>query len=290
MTIATRTVLDRLVEGVREDLDADRRARPESEMKSRARDAPPALDFAGAIRRPDPDADACGGRIRVIAEVKGASPSQGRIAQDFRPAEVAAAYEAGGAAAVSVLTERRKFLGSMAHLEAVRAAVGLPVMRKEFIFTDYQILEARAGGADAVLLIAAILETAHMEDLRGLAEELGMDALVEVYAEEELPRALEAGARVLGVNNRDLRTFEVDVEHTSRVFSGLSPGQREALVLVSESGIFGWREAAPLAQEGVDAILVGEALMRAPSPEALLRELRGLSPPSSRRGCGTTGR
>ncbi len=291
MTIATRTVLDRLVEGVREDLDADRRARPESEVKSRVRDAPPAMDFAGALRRPDSAGAAAGeDRIRVIAEVKGASPSQGRIARDFRPAEVAAGYEAGGAAAVSVLTERRKFLGSMAHLEAVRGAVGLPVMRKEFIFTDYQILEARAGGADAVLLIAAILETAHLEDLRGRAEEVGMDALVEVYAEEELARALEAGTRVLGVNNRNLRTFEVDVEHTSRVFSQLAPGQREALVLVSESGIFGWREVAPLAEEGVDAILVGEALMRAPSPGELLRELRGISPAPSRRGCGAAGR
>lgn len=273
-TIETRTVLDALVEGVREDLDADRRARPEGEVRARARDAPPALDFAGAIRRPPSGADAGGRRMRVIAEVKRASPSQGEIARKtFVPAEIAAEYEAGGAAAVSVLTERRKFLGAMAHLEQVRAAVALPVMRKEFIFAPYQILEARAGGADAVLLIASILEAAQMEDLRGLAEEWGMAALVEVYAEEELGRALEAGAKILGVNNRDLRTFEVDTAHTARVFAGLAPARREALVLVSESGIFGRREAAPLAEAGIDAVLVGEALMRAPDAGALLREL-----------------
>ncbi len=272
MTLATHTVLDGLVEGVREDLEAARSARPLAELKARARDAAPTVGFAEALARP-----ASGGeRMRVIAEVKRASPSQGRIAEAFEPASVAARYEEGGAAAVSVLTERRKFQGDMAHLEQVREAIDLPVMRKEFIFSDYQILEARVGGADAVLLIAAILETAQMEDLRGLAQEWGMDALVEVYAEEELGRALEAGGRVLGVNNRNLKTFEVDAGHTSRVFGLLTPAQREERVLVSESGIFGWDEVAPLAEEGVDAVLVGEALMRAPDPAKLLRELRGL--------------
>lgn len=276
MTIATHTVLDKLVEGVREDIASDKRRRSEADVKSQARDAPPALDFAGAIRRPDSDEEAGRDRMRVIAEVKQASPSQGQIAERFEPGEIAKTYEEGGATAVSVLTERRRFLGEMAHLEQVREAVGLPVLRKEFIFTEYQIWEARAGGADAVLLIAAILETSQMEDLRALAEELGMDALVEVYAEEELGRALAAGTRVLGVNNRNLKTFEVDTEHTARVFARLTPAQRESLVLVSESGIFGWREVAPLVDEGVDAILVGEALMRAPDAGALLRELRGI--------------
>ncbi len=276
MTIATHTVLDKLVEGVREDIASDRRRRSEADIKSMARDAPQALDFAGAIGRPDSGEDADGGRMRVIAEVKQASPSQGQIAERFEPGEIARAYEEGGAAAVSVLTERRRFLGEMAHLEDVRGAVALPVLRKEFIFTEYQIWEARAGGADAVLLIAAILETSQMEDLRALAEELGMGALVEVYAEDELGRALAAGTRVLGVNNRNLKTFEVDTEHTSRVFGRLTPEQRESLVLVSESGIFGWREVVPLVDEGVDAILVGEALMRAPDAGELLRELRGI--------------
>ena len=276
MTIATHTVLDKLVEGVREDIASDKRRRSEADIKSMARDAPQALDFAGALRRPESAEDTGGGRMRVIAEVKQASPSQGQIAERFEPGEIAKAYEEGGAAAVSVLTERRRFLGEMAHLEQVREAVGLPVLRKEFIFTEYQIWEARAGGADAVLLIAAILETPQMEDLRALAEELGMDALVEVYEPEELGRALEAGTRVLGVNNRNLKTFEVDTGHTARVFGQLTTEQRESLVLVSESGIFGWREVAPLVDEGVDAILVGEALMRAPDAGELLRELRGI--------------
>ncbi len=276
MTIATHTVLDKLVEGVREDIASDKRRRSEADLKSMAKDAPPTVSFAGALRRPESGEDDDGSLMRVIAEVKQASPSQGQIAESFEPGEIAKAYEAGGAAAVSVLTERRRFLGEMAHLEQVRGAVGLPVLRKEFIFTEYQILEARAGGADAILLIAAILETAQMEDLRALAEELEMDALVEVYAEEELGRALEAGTRVLGVNNRNLKTFEVDTEHTSRVFGRLTPEQREALALVSESGIFGWEEVAPLVDEGVDAILVGEALMRAPDTGELLRELRGI--------------
>ena len=276
MTIATHTVLDKLVEGVREDIASDKRRRSEADLKSMAKDVPPTLDFAAALRRSESGEDSGGGRMRVIAEVKQASPSQGQIAETFQPAEIARIYEEGGAAAVSVLTERRRFLGEMAHLEDVREAVALPVLRKEFIFTEYQIWEARAGGADAILLIAAILETAQIEDLRALSEELGMDALLEVYAEEELARALAAGTRVLGVNNRNLKTFEVDTEHTARVFAGLTPEQREELVLVSESGIFGWREVAPLVDEGVDAILVGEALMRAPDAGDLLRELRGI--------------
>jgi len=276
VTLRTSTVLDDLVEGVREELASDRAALPEEELRALAGDAPPVRGLTGAIRRPPSGTDPEGGRVRVIAEVKRASPSQGVIAEDFDPAAVAARYAAGGAAAVSVLTERRRFLGSLEHLRTVRRAVDLPILRKEFIFDPYQVLEARAAGADAVLLIAAILETAEMEDLRVQAEDLGMDALVEVYAGEELERALEAGAKILGVNNRNLKTFEVDSGHTLRLISQIPPSQRSHLVLVSESGIFGWKEVAPLAEAGVDAILVGESLMRAPSPEALLRELRGL--------------
>jgi len=277
MTIRSLTVLDELVAGVREDLAADRAAVPEEELLARVRDAPPARGLADALRMPASGRDPDGGRVRVIAEVKQASPSQGVLAPAFDPAAIARRYEAGGAAAISVLTERRRFLGSMGHLGAARGAVGLPVLRKEFIFDPYQVLEARAGGADAILLIAAILETHEMEDLRLQAEDLGMDALVEVYAEDEVERALEAGARILGVNNRNLKTFEVDPGHTLRVLARVPAPRREQLIQVSESGIFGWKEVAPLAGAGVDAILVGEALMRAPSPEGLLRELRGLS-------------
>ncbi|MEE9276152.1 MAG: indole-3-glycerol phosphate synthase TrpC [bacterium] len=278
MTLRTETVLDDLVAGVREDLTADRAARPEGELRARLADVSPARGLYGALRRPEEGGGGRkGDRLRVIAEVKKASPSAGTIAGAFAPAAIAARYAAGGAAAVSVLTERRRFQGHLDHLREVRAAVALPVLRKEFIFDPYQILEAREAGADAVLLIAAILDEAEMADLRALAEEMGMDALVEVYTAEEMERALASGARILGVNNRDLRTFETDPARTGRLIGQIPPERRRGLVLVSESGIFGWKEAAPLAEAGVDAILVGESLMRAESPESLLRELRGLS-------------
>jgi indole-3-glycerol phosphate synthase len=243
------------------------------ELRSRVADMPGTLEFGEGIRKPSgSDTD----RIRVIAEVKRASPSQGTISEEVDPAKVAGRYAEGGAAAVSVLTERRKFRGSIDDLRAVREAVSLPVLRKEFIFDPYQVFEAREAGADAVLLIAAILEKAALEDLRCQAEELGMDALVEIYAGEEVERVLGSGARIVGVNNRNLKTFEVDTRHTFKIRSQVIAEMNEDLTFVSESGIFGWEEVAPLVEASVDAILVGESLMRAPSPEALLRELRGL--------------
>ncbi len=276
MTLRSMTILDELVEGVREDLAADRAACPESELRARLADAPPTLSFVEAIRIPPGGRDAEGARIRVIAEVKRASPAKGVITEVFEPGVVATRYEAGGAAAVSVLTERRRFLGHLDHLRSVRRAVTLPILRKEFIFDPYQVIEARVAGADAVLLIAAILSGNEIADLRAVAEELGMDALVEVYDEEELERVLGAGARLLGVNNRNLKTFETDSRHTIRVLSAVPPERRDDIVCISESGIFGWKDVAPIADAGVDAVLVGESLMRAASPEALLRELRGL--------------
>jgi indole-3-glycerol phosphate synthase len=275
VTLRTRTVLDELVEGVREDMAGDRGRCSASELKSRIADMKEApLDFAGAIRRPE--SASAEERIRVIAEVKRASPSAGDIAEEADPAEMAGRYEEGGAAAISVLTERRKFRGSIGDLRAVRAASALPLLRKEFIFDPYQVFEAREAGADAILLIAAILEKALLEDLRCQAEELGMAALVEIYAEDEVDRVLVSGARIVGVNNRNLKTFEVDTARTFRIQSLLTEEERGGLIFVSESGIFGWQEAAPLAEAGVDAILVGEALMRADSPGELLRELMGL--------------
>ncbi|MDP6365857.1 MAG: indole-3-glycerol phosphate synthase TrpC [Nitrospinota bacterium] len=273
MTLRTQTVLDDIVEGVREDMSGDRGRRPMGELRSRVADMPETLEFGEGIREPSgSDTD----RIRVIAEVKRASPSQGTISEEVDPAKVAGRYAEGGAAAVSVLTERRKFRGSIDDLRAVREAVSLPVLRKEFIFDPYQVFEAREAGADAVLLIAAILEKSALEDLRCQAEELGMDALVEIYADEEVERVLGSGARIVGVNNRNLKTFEVDTRHTFKIRSQVIAEMNEDLIFVSESGIFGWEEVAPLVEAGVDAILVGESLMRPPSPEALLRELRGL--------------
>ena len=276
MTLRSMTILDELVDGVREDLAADRAACPESELRARLADAPPTRSFAEAIRIPSGGRGAEGARIRVIAEVKRASPAKGVIAEVFEPGAVATRYEVGGAAAVSVLTERRRFLGHLDHLRSVRRAVNLPILRKEFIFDPYQVIEARVVGADAVLLIAAILCGNEIADLRAMAEELGMDALVEVYDEEELDRVFGAGARLLGVNNRNLKTFETDSRHTIQVLSAVSPERRRNIVCISESGIFGWKDVAPIADAGVDAVLVGESLMRAASPEALLRELRGL--------------
>ena len=277
MTLLTDTVLDNLVAGVKEDLATDRGRSPLAEVRSQAADMPPTLSFSSAIRQPPQEINADGGRIHVIAEVKRASPSQGTISESFDPPVMARRYEAGGASAVSVLTERRKFRGSIEDLRSVRAVVGLPVLRKEFIFDPYQLFEARAAGADAVLLIAAILEESALEDLRCQAEELGMEVLVEVYTEEEVARALASGAGIVGVNNRNLKTFEVDINHTFRIHSIVMKSEPEDLIFVSESGIFGWGEVAPLVEVGVDAILVGEALMRAESPESLLNELRGIS-------------
>ncbi len=276
MTLRSMTILDELVEGVREDLAADRAACPESELRARLADAPPTRSFIEAIRIPSGGRDAEGARIRVIAEVKQASPAKGVIAEVFEPGAVATRFEVGGAAAVSVLTERRRFLGHLDHLRSVRRAVNLPILRKEFIFDPYQVIEARVAGADAVLLIAAILSGNEIADLRAMAEEFGMHALVEVYDAEELERVLGAGARLLGVNNRNLKTFETDSRHTIRVLSAVPPERRHDIVCISESGIFGWKDVAPIADAGVDAVLVGESLMRAASPEALLRELRGL--------------
>lgn len=277
MTLRTDTVLDNLVAGVREDLATDRGRVPLVEVRSQAADMPPTISFRSAIRKPAKETDSGGGRINVIAEVKRASPSQGIISESFDPPAVARRYEAGGASAVSVLTERRKFRGSIDDLRNVRASVGLPVLRKEFIFDPYQVFEARAAGADAVLLIAAILEESALEDLRCLAKELGMDALVEVYAEEEIGRVIASGAEIVGVNNRNLKTFEVDTLHTFRIHSVFLENHVENVVFVSESGIFGWQDVAPLVNVGIDAILVGEALMRSGSPESLLRELKGIS-------------
>lgn len=210
-----------------------------------------------------------GSSVAVIAEVKRRSPSAGAIVADASAAEVAVAYEAAGVAAVSVLTDEAYFGGSLADLESVRGRVGLPLLRKDFTMDPVQIWEARAAGASAVLLIVRILTDAQLRDYRELAEELGLSALVEVHDEGELERALAAGARVVGVNNRDLATFETDLRTTVR----LAPGVPPDVVLVGESGIGSASDVALLAGAGVHAVLVGEALMRAPSPSELARQL-----------------
>ncbi len=218
-------------------------------------------DFAGALR---------GTGVAVIAEVKQRTPSMGVLTTDYQPGRLAATYERGGAAAISVLTHHAGFGGSVDHLDAVREATLLPILRKDFITEPYQMVEARAHGADAVLLIVAALTPHSLADLLNVAKDHGVGALVEVHDEDEARVAVEAGAEVIGVNHRDLRTFDVDLALTERL-RPLIPRDR---VLVAESGIKGRADARRMHEAGADAILVGEVLMRAADPAAVIRELR----------------
>ena len=209
--------------------------------------------------------------IAVIAEAKKASPSKGVICVDFDPAEIAADYETGGAQAISVLTDVDFFQGSLSYIPLVRSRVRLPVLRKDFIIHEAQIHQARAYGADAILLIAAILDPVQLRDFRLLAEELGMDCLIEVHDEREGDMSLEAGSRLIGVNNRDLRDFSVDINTTLRVKKMIP----EEIPVVSESGISSYDDVKKLSDHGVAAVLVGESLMRAADRAEAIRQLVG---------------
>jgi len=223
-------------------------------------------DFCAALTRGSPP--------RIIAEIKPRSPSRGVIRADFDPVACAKAYFEGGAAAISVLTDNHYFGGELAHLESVRHAVPLPLLRKDFVLDAYQVDEARVAGADAILLIVAAFpgadSAAEIRRLRERAEALGLDALVEVHDDREFEIAVESGANLIGINNRDLGTFEVDLEITERL-AGRAP---DGVVVVAESGIFTAEDIARLESAGADAFLVGEALMREPDPGFALRELR----------------
>lgn len=260
---APETFLARIIAATREELAARQAQTPLDELHARAADAPAPRDFAAALR-PAPS-----GPARLIGEVKRASPSRGLLAERFDPVALALAYEAGGAAAISVLTEPRFFFGSLEHLTAVRAAVSLPVLRKDFLLDPYQVYEARVAGADAALLILTMLDDALAADLLGLIRSLGMEALVEAHNQEEVERAVALGARVIGVNSRDLRTFEEDVRIVQRLRALVPPDR----VFIAESGIRNRLGAAMARAWGADAILVGEALMRAADPEVKARKL-----------------
>ena len=244
------TILDQIMATKGREIAAARAQRPESELLAALADAPPVRDFFAALAKPGP--------IRLIAEVKKASPSQGVIRADFDPVEIAKIYERHGAACISVLTDESYFQGSLDYLRQVRAAVSLPVLRKDFILDRYQLLEARAAGADAVLLIAECLDDCRLRALHNEALELGLTPLVELYDPANLPRVLEAGATLVGVNNRDLRTFQVDLGHTLRLRSQIPSD----CLLVGESGIRTRADVERLEAAGVDAMLVGESLMR----------------------------
>jgi indole-3-glycerol phosphate synthase len=263
MTGMTDTVLDRIVAVKRREIAAARERVAEAELRRRLADAPPVRDFFAALAKPGP--------IRLIAEVKKASPSAGVIRQDFDPVAIAQVYERHGASCLSVLTDEPHFQGHLDYLTAVRANVALPVLRKDFVLDSYQVVEARAAGADAVLLIAECLDDCNLRKLHNEIVELGMTPLVEIYDPENLPRVLEAGATLIGVNNRDLRTFKVDLEHTLR----LRPGIPAECVMVSESGVKTHADVERLEAAGVDAILVGESLMREADIGAAVDRLLG---------------
>jgi indole-3-glycerol phosphate synthase len=258
------SVLDDIVAGVREDLSRRQAEVSEAELRARLLDVPPARDPLPAFRAPG---------CSVIAEVKRRSPSKGELAGIPDPGALAAAYERGGAAAVSVLTEERRFGGSLADLVAVRDAVRIPVLRKDFVVDPYQLLEARAAGADLVLLIVAALPGDLLLRLHDLAHELGLTALVEVHDEPETERAAELGAALVGVNARNLRTLDVD----PATFAKLAPLLPGDVLMVAESGISGADDVRRRVTEGADAVLVGEALVRDGDPEAAVRELTGVT-------------
>lgn len=254
------SVLDQIVDGVREDLEERRAALPLQALQAQVAEVPPALDVLARLRTP--------AGVHVIAEVKRSSPSKGALAPIADPAALASEYAAGGASVISVLTEARRFGGSLADLDAVRAAVQIPVLRKDFIVDPYQVWEARAHGADLVLLIVAALPQEELVALLGLVEELGMQALVEVHDEEELARAVAAGARILGVNNRNLRTLDVDRGTFARVIAAAPEGP----VLVAESGVRGPADVGDFVSAGAHAVLVGEALVTGEGPRAAVAE------------------
>jgi indole-3-glycerol phosphate synthase len=260
------SLLDEIVAAKRVEIAAAKQARPEAQLRLTAAKAPPVQDFFAPLAAPGP--------IRLIAEVKKASPSAGLIRADFNPAEIARTYERHGAACASVLTDGPYFQGSLDDLRTVRAAVRLPILRKDFILDAYQLYEARAAGADAVLLIAECLDDCNLRKLHNQAVTLGMTALVELYDAENLTRVFDAGATLIGVNNRDLRTFKTDLEHTLRLRERIP----DECVLVSESGIRSRADVERLAAAGVDAILVGESLMASPdigtAVDALLGKTR----------------
>ena len=253
-------MLDDILDGVRADLAVREASLPLARLSDLAERAPAPIDPMPALRCPG---------VSVIAEVKRRSPSKGALADIPDPAALAAAYEAGGAAVVSVLTEPRRFGGSLDDLRTVRGAVGLPVLRKDFVVTTYQLVEARAAGADLVLLIVAALDQPTLESLHAQALGLGLTPLVEVHDEAEAARAVEAGVRLVGVNARNLHTLDVD----ETTFARVAPAIPEHCVRVAESGIGGRDDVARLAQAGADAVLVGEALVRDGDPAAAVRSL-----------------
>ena len=257
------TILDEIVAAKRRQIARAKAQTPEETLRERLTEAPPVRDFFAPLVRSR--------SISLIAEVKKASPSKGVIRADFHPVRIARTYQEHGASCISVLTDREYFQGSLEYLRRIRRDIDLPVLRKDFIVDRYQVLEARAAGADAVLLIAECLDDDSLQLLHGAVVELGMTPLVELYEPENLPRVLDVGARLIGVNNRDLRTFKVDLDHTLRLRQRI-PDDR---AVVGESGIRTRQDVLRLESAGVDAMLVGESLMARQDVGAAVDELLG---------------
>ena len=256
-------ILDDIIAYKKEELAETKRRVPFAEIKSKVADGEPTRGFGKALSSPD--------GIGLIAEVKKASPSKGVIRQDFDPVAIAGQYEESGASCLSVLTEKKFFQGDLEYLGRIRKSVKLPLLRKDFIIDEYQIFEARAAGADAILLIAACLEKQQVKDYLGIAGQLGLDVLVESHTWKELDKSLHAGSSLVGINNRDLATFSVSLQTTLDLLKDI-PDDR---TVVSESGIRTRDDVAMLQQAGVDAILVGESLMREKDIGKKVKELLG---------------
>jgi len=257
------SILDLIVASKRQEIAEARATMPECDLERALDEAPPVRDFRATLE--------VGPDIQIIAEVKKASPSAGVIRADFDPVAIARTYQQHGAACISVLTDQPFFQGHLSYLRQVRQAVQVPLLRKDFILDRYQLLEARLAGADAVLLIAEILDDRQLSQLQRDAASLGMQCLVELYDPANLPRVVDSGARLIGINNRDLRTFVTRLEHTLELATRLPPG----VCLVSESGIQNQGDLERLKVAGVKAVLVGETLMRASDIGAAVEELRG---------------
>jgi len=255
-------MLDKIVAQKKEEVEQRKKVATITYLQERIAKQKPALDLALALK---------GDHVRLIAEVKQASPSRGMLSPNFNPIELAQTYAEGGAAAISVLTEANYFIGSIEHIAAIKEVVGLPLLRKDFIFDPYQVYESLAYGADALLLIVAILSQEQLKELVSLSHSLGLRCLVEVHNEGEVERAVLSEAEIIGINNRDLNTFSINI-NTTRRLRPLIPQER---ILVSESGIKSKRDIEKLGKWGVDAVLVGEALVTAGDVRAKMKELIG---------------
>ena len=260
----TPDILNRILARKAEEVRAAKQRVDPGTLRMQAQDAAPTRGFVAALRR-----RVEAGEAAVIAEIKKSSPSKGVLRQDFDPASIAASYERGGAACLSVLTDRDYFQGSAEYLRQARAACSLPVLRKDFMIDTYQVYEARAMGADCILLIAAAVDDAQMQTLSEQAQQLGMDVLVEVHDGDELQRALKLPLPLIGINNRDLRTFETSLSTTLELLEHITDDR----LVVTESGILSPQDVSLMRQHGVHTFLVGEAFMKAPDPGERLREL-----------------